>query len=111
MAIVAAGNKGRIYLDPSDEHVAIADKATPHGVPKTDLPEKALGFGAQLYGMTQHRDLFTQRQLAAMTTFSDLVSEAREQVEQDAVKTGNRNSADYADAVATYLRPRCKPPK
>ena len=103
MAIVAAGNKGRIYLDPSDEHVAIADKATPHGVPETDLPEKALGFGVQLYGMTQHRDLFTQRQLAAMTTFSDLVSEAREQVEQDAVKTGNRNSADYADAVATYL--------
>ena len=44
MAIVAKGNRERIYLPPSDEHVAIADKAIPHGVPETDLPEKALRF-------------------------------------------------------------------
>ena len=48
----------------------------PHRVPETDLPEKALGFRVQLYGMTQHRDLFTQRQLTALTTFSDLANEA-----------------------------------
>ena len=103
MAIVAEGNRRRIYLPPSDEHIAIADKAIPHGVPETDLPEKALGFGIQLYGMTQHRDLFTLRQLTALTTFSDLVNEAQERVKQDTVKSGNRNVADYAGAVATYL--------
>ena len=103
MAIVAEGDRERVYLPPSDEHVAAADKADPHGVPETDLPEKALGFRVQLYGMTQHRDLFTQRQLAALTTFSDLVSETRERVEADAAKMGLGKEGDYADAVATYL--------
>ena len=103
MATVAEGNQERIYLAPSDEHVAIVDKAVPHGVPETGLPEKALGFRVQLYGMTQHQDLFTQRQLTALTVFSDLVSEARERVEAEAIKTGCREAGTYADAVATYL--------
>ena len=103
MAIVAEGNRGRIYLPPADEHVTIADKAIPNGVPETDLPERALGITVQLYGMTKHRHLFTSRQLTALTTFSDLVSEARQRVDKDAIKSGNRNSTDYADAVATYL--------
>ena len=103
MAIVAAGNRGRVYLAPSDEHVAIAAKAVPHGVPETDLPEKALGFRVQLYGMTQHQDLFTQRQLTALTVFSDLVSETRERVEVDAIKASCGEARAYADAVATYL--------
>ena len=103
MAIVAEGNRERVYLNPSDEHVAIADKAVPHDVPETDLPEKALGFRVQLYGMTRHHHLFTPRQLTALTTFSDLVSEAREQVETDATKAGCREARTYADAVVTYL--------
>ena len=103
MAIVAEGNRGRIYLPPADEHVTIADKAIPNGAPETDLPERALGITVQLYGMTKHRHLFTSRQLTALTTFSDLVSEARQRVDKDAIKFGNRNSTDYADAVVTYL--------
>jgi hypothetical protein len=47
---------------------------------RTDLPDQALGFRVQAYGMTKHRDLFTARQLVALTTFSDLVGEARERV-------------------------------
>ena len=35
--------------------------------------------------MTRHRDLFTSRQLVALTTFSDLVGEARERVLRDAL--------------------------
>ena len=103
MAIVAEGNQGRIYLSPADQHVAIAGKAIPHDVPETDLPEKALGFTVQLYGMTQHHQLFTPRQLTALTTFSDLVSEARERVEADAAKMGCKKAGAYADAVVTYL--------
>ena len=71
MAIAAEGDRERVYLNPSDEQVTIADKAVPYSVPETDLPEKALGFRVQLYGMTQHQDLFTPRQLMALTTFSD----------------------------------------
>ena len=103
MAIVAEGNRGRIYISPSDEHVAIADKADPHGVPETNLPQKALGFRVQLYGMTQHYRLFTSRQLTTLITFSDLVSRAREQIEADAIKTGLDEAMVYADTIATYL--------
>jgi len=114
MAIVAEGNPGRVYLPPFPMHQEIAGRAEPHNVPDTDLPERALGFRVQLYGMTKHRDLFTSRQLVALTTFSDLVKEAREQVLQDALaaglpddgarlEEGGTGAQAYADAVAAYL--------
>ena len=103
MAIVAEGHRKRIYLDPNDEHVTTADNAEPHGVPETDLPEKVLSSNVQFYGMAQHRDLFTQRQLTVLTTFSNLVSEAREWVEEAAAKINRGEAGDYANAVATYL--------
>jgi putative DNA methylase len=114
MAIVAEGHRGRIYLLPTREHEVIAAPAEPKDVPETNLPEQALGFRVQLYGMTMHRDLFTPRQFVALTTFSDLVSEVRMQVLTDAAAAGLPNdgrplykggngATAYADAVATYL--------
>jgi putative DNA methylase len=97
MAVAAQGQRERFYLPPIAEHEAIAVSAEPLGVPETDLPLQALGFRVQLYGMTHHRDLFTQRQLAALTTFSDLVCEARRRLISDGA------SEEYATAVATYL--------
>ena len=67
------------------------------------MPDKALGFRVQLYGMTQHYHLFTSRQLTALTTFSGLVSEARKRVETDAIKSGHEKAGAYADAVVTFL--------
>jgi len=114
MTIVAEGQHGRAYLSPNDEQVAIAEQAKPVSVPETDLPEQALGFRVQLYGMTKHRDLFTSRQLVALTTFSDLVQEAGEKVLADAqqagipvdgisLNDGGTGANAYADALATYL--------
>ena len=103
MAIVAEGHGGRVYLEPSPEHVAVAEKASPCGVPETNLPPRALSMNIQLYGMTQHQHLFTARQLTALTTFSDLVAEARERAEADAIESGCRQSRAYADAIVTYL--------
>ena len=103
MAIVAEGNRGRIYLNPSDEHVTIADMAEPRDVPETNLPEKALSITVQIYGMTLHHYLFTSRQLTALTTFTDLVSAARERVKADAIKACYEKAESYADAVVTYL--------
>ncbi len=98
MAIVAEGDRGRVYLPPDTEHAEIAASAQPSDdVPETSLPEQALGFRVQAYGMTKHRDLFTPRQLVALTLFSDLVGEARERVLSDGAEEA------YADAVATYL--------
>jgi len=125
MAIVAEGTGGRIYLPPNPEHERTAQSAEPNNVPDTNLPEQALGFRVQNYGMTKHRHLFTNRQLVALTTFCDLVGEARTRVLRDAASAGwlgtpasqpagdapPRAGTDagapgpqaYADAVATYL--------
>jgi putative DNA methylase len=114
MAIVAEGERGRVYLSPTPEIEAIALSAEPRDVPETDLPAKALGFRVQEYGMTRWCDLFTPRQLVALTTFSDLVHEVREQVQGDAVadglpedgrslREGGTGTKAYAEAVGVYL--------
>ena len=83
MAVVAEGKRGRVYLGPTEDMETVARSATPAWRPDGNLPDKALGFRIQQYGMRDYADLFTRRQLAALTTFSDLVSEAREQVARD----------------------------
>ncbi len=114
MAVVAEGEHGRIYLSPLSEMETIALSAKPQDAPETDLPEKALGFRVQAYGMTKWRDLFTRRQLVALTTFSDLVQEARERVQRDAInagllddsrplRDGGIDATAYAEAVEVYL--------
>ena len=114
MAIVAEGDRGRVYLAPNPKHEAAAREAKPHDVPDTGLPAKALGFRVQEYGMIKWRDLFTPRQLVALTTFSDLVMEARARVERDAIaaglpddgrplREGGTGATAYAEAVGVYL--------
>lgn len=113
MAVVAEGNRRRIYLPPTSEHEAAAQVDRPD-----DVPDQALGFDPRnlwtpQYGLSRFSDLFTPRQLTALTTFSDLVGEARERVLQDALAAGmeegdrleggGTGAAAYADAVATYL--------
>jgi len=97
MAIVADGRRERFYLPPNVEHETLAASVKPEGVPETDLPHQALGFRVQLYGMTRHKDLFTKRQLVALTTFCDLVSDARRKLISDGAPES------YASAIATYL--------
>ncbi len=107
MAIVAEGSQGRVYLPPNEEHESIALKATPENVLDTDLPAQALGFRVQTYGMIKHRDLFTNRQLVALSTFSNLVSEAKAQALSDfsisKISNSELNISDYIDAITTYL--------
>ncbi len=82
MAIVAEGVRGRVYLEPTAEQVAIAESA-----PSTWRPEVALHGKCRVnvsnYGLDVYGDLFTPRQLVALTTFSDLVQEAIEKCHQD----------------------------
>lgn len=114
MAIVAEGPGRRVYLPPVEEHVWIAESAISKWLPDADLPDNPRDFKTPNYGMRKFDDLFTPRQLTALTTFSDLVMEAREEVlkdvqagsQQDDGKgqaDGGSGAAAYADAVATYL--------
>ena len=90
------------------------DRPSQNGKPVGSLPEQALGFTVQLYGVKEFSDLFTSRQLVALTTFSDLVHDARKEVIQDALKAGladddvplregGRGACAYGEAVSVYL--------
>jgi len=114
MAIVAEGERGRLYLEPISEQEAIAKEARPNWKPDVEFFQKALGFRVGNYGMTRWSDLFTERQNLALSTFSDLVQEARVRVKADSIaeehlddvmplSNGGSGTAAYADAVATYL--------
>jgi len=114
MAIVAKGERGRIYLAPTQEHEAAALKAKPEWKPDVEMPDNPRWFSPPLYGLTTYGDLFTPRQLVGLTTCSDLVGEAIHRVRRDAIVTnlpddttplrgGGTGATAYAEAVATYL--------
>jgi putative DNA methylase len=113
MAIVAEGNRGRIYLSPTSGHESIASTANAAWEPNGELFDKALGFRVPAYGLNRWADLFAPRQLAALTTFSDLVAIARSKATLDAVSAGLKEGMSlseggsggtaYGDAIATYL--------
>ena len=86
MAIVAEGERGRVYLAPTLEQEAVACKAKPEWKPEGAFVEDARAFTPCIYGIREWQHLFTSRQLVALTTFSDLVQEARERVQRDAEK-------------------------
>jgi putative DNA methylase len=97
MAIAAEGKRQRHYLPPSDDHEKAADVPRPDDVPDDEIPHNPRYLTAPNYGMCTWADLFTNRQLTVLITFSDLVREARARVLSD---SGNPSQAD---AVATYL--------
>ena len=114
MGIVAEGDRERIYLAPTAEHETAAQEATPDWKPDVEFFQQALGFRLGNYGMAKWSDLFTPRQLVALTTFSDLVQEAREQVRRNALaagvsddgkalRDGGTGATAYAEAVGVYL--------
>lgn len=111
IAIVAEGASGRTYCPPAIER---------SGHPPA--PSLALGpipadnsrdFKTPRYGLTEWEDLFTSRQLNALTTFSDLLKPLREKVLADAANAGmpagdrlhegGSGAEAYADAIVTYL--------
>ena len=110
MAVVAEGSRGRVYLSPDAEMERVAFSAKPVNVPDTELPARALGFRVQEYGMIKWADLFTPRQLVALTTFSDLVSEAQERVKRDYLGARASRPRRGQDALAPALAPHAHPP-
>jgi len=87
LAVVAEGlPKGRVCLAPNIDHHAAAD--VDFEITLGSMPRVALGFRTQAYGMDQWEDLFTPRQLLALSTFSDLLGEVREIVTEHAANAG-----------------------
>jgi putative DNA methylase len=114
MAIVAEGARGRVYLAPTPEQEAAALNAKPGWKPEGEIAKRMTGGNCTPYGLTTWGDLFTPRQLVALTTLSDLVGEAIQQVRRDALKTGladdprplregGTGAMAYAEVVGVYL--------
>ena len=114
MAVVAEGDRGRVYLAPTAEHEETAGKAMPEWRPEGNVPARLTGGTCVPYGLSTWADLFTPRQLVALTTFSDLVTEARARVERDAIvaglpddstplRDGGTGATAYTEAVGVYL--------
>lgn len=115
MAVVVDGERGRVYLSPQPKMETVAQSASPAWKPDLLVPTPCHDVDRlPMYGMPTWGDAFTSRQLVALTTFSDLVREARDRVKTDSLKTGlptdGKSFADggvgaqaYADAVGIYL--------
>lgn len=113
MAIVAEGERERIYLSPTPEHEKVAASASPGWKPDCVMPSKHRNFQPPAYGMDNLGDIFSSRQLVALSTLSDLVADAARRVRTDAEKLlaednkslseGGKGAAAYAESVACIL--------
>ena len=114
MAIAAEGKRGRIYCSPNEEHILTAQVEKPQDGPAGMLPGNPRWFSPPAFGMDHYEDLFTPRQLTALTTFSALVAEAQLKAEADAVaagmaddhlplRNGGHGARAYGEAVGVYL--------
>lgn len=114
MAVVAEGRHGRVYLAPTAEMEDVSSSILPNWKPELAMPDNPRWFSPPLYGLKTYGDLFTPRQLVAITTLCDLIGEARAEVKRDALKAGFRDDESaledggkealaYAEAVGMYL--------
>lgn len=114
MAIVGEGKNRRIYLDADIEHRSAADVEKPENYPEGQLAYYPGHLNTNVYGLDEFHKLFANRQLTALTTFSELVSEAQAKAEADAVAAGMKNdhlplcnggdgARAYGEAVGVYL--------
>ena len=115
MAVVAEGKRRRLYLDPTEDMEEIARVADPEWRPVATISGSNQYLGIRPYGMDRFDQLFTDRQLVAMTTFSDMVPKVGERALKDALlaagmdpdprrlANGGTGAQAYADAVMTYL--------
>lgn len=112
-AIVCEGERGRIYLPAELIDFKIFPKVNKEGL-TIELAPNPRDVWCRNFGLKTPADLFTPRQLVALTTFSDLVGEAIEKCRHDAINAGipddgvgldvgGTGATAYAQAVGVYL--------
>lgn len=114
MAVVAEGVRSRIYLSPDKYQEGSAKAAAPDWRPSGDLPARLTGGTCVPYGLKEWGDLFTPRQLVALSTFSQLLQCVVDKARKDAASSDqadDNNGLDtnglgakaYGEAIGTYL--------
>ena len=112
IGIVAEGSGGRRYASPDDRAtIELPESAWKVSGP---VPRHLTGGTCGVYGLDEWSKLFTDRQLLALTTFSDLLPDARAAIQRDSaaagladdsrpLREGGTGPEAYADAVVTFL--------
>ena len=122
MAIIAEGSSGKRYLrvdsmqmnaleSAAVDRSNLQDSRLPHGATRGTFGGNAQG---RYYGFFDFPDYFADRQLLALTTFSDLLETVADNVLSDAMaagmaadgqrlRDGCSGAQAYADAIVTYL--------
>ena len=105
LAAVVEARRGRLYVQATAEQLTAACPELPDDYPITDLPDVALGFRIQNYGIRQHWQMFTERQLVAIVTLSDAVKDIAPKVKADALCAGlsEPQALEYVKSVVTFL--------
>jgi putative DNA methylase len=102
VAVVTEGHRRRVYVEPANADLDAAN-CEPLPILDTALPDQALGFRVQAYGMTRYSDLFTARQLRALDTFVQAIAEVGQAAQRDAEARSVAEASAYACAVEAYL--------
>ncbi len=122
IAVVAEGKRNRIYVAPDNFHISTSASPELYTIAKmcrdtflsANTPAKLTGGTCHGYGLDKWGKLFTDRQLVALNTFSELVHEARTEIHRDALEAGfsddptplrdgGTGAKAYAEAVSVYL--------
>ena len=96
-AIVVEGDRKRFFVSPTNEHIQATISAEPVWRPSQVMPNTPTLVSGRGFGITHWYQLFTKRQLLAITTFSGLIADVRQMARKDG---GND---EYAEAICTYL--------
>lgn len=114
LAVVAEGDRKRIFCPPSELHQSASECEPPSSVPVGRMADHPQYMGTPRYGLDEWSKLYTPRQLTALATFSELLGEVAIRVKEDAVlrgmapdnvrlRDGGSGADAYADAIVTYL--------
>jgi len=113
-AIVVENKRGRAFLNPNPEHEQIALIEKLIDTPHAEMPYNPRNFNTPIYGMSNFEDVFTNRQMLALTTLVKLLDVIKSEVEVQAIKCGMKNdhipieeggcgARAYAEAIVSYL--------
>lgn len=113
LAVVAEGERGRLYIEASPEQVAAAEVEIPDGVLDSEIGVYPRDIKTQTYGMHKWSEIYTPRQLVMLSTLTDLIKDVHAKVREDAAsagwdvggsfESGGSGATAYADVVSMYL--------
>jgi putative DNA methylase len=105
MATVLEAVGKRAYLAGNSDQEALASVELPNGLPEDELAHDPRSLWCVNYGLTRFRDLFRPRQLLALSTFSEVVSNLHDRISSDAKSAGlsENRAEEYSRAITLYL--------